>query len=208
MVGEYYHIYNRGVEKRKIFDSNVDYKRFIDSLVFFNTTKSSWEVNLLKESGVCFVPSPEEILVDVVAYCANPNHFHLLLKENVENGIATFMKKICTGYAMYYNIKNKRSGVLFQGRFKSVHIESDDHLLHASVYVNCNSQIHGIADSSKYPWCSFSEYLQTGESVCKKEIILAQFKSREEYRNFCSERLIGIKQQKELSNDILLEDRP
>ena len=216
-VGEYYHIYNRGVEKRKIFDHAHDYKRFIESLIFFNTNKSSWEINLIKESGIDFTPIEDEMLVEVVAYCVNANHFHLLLKEKVENGTATFMKKTCTGYAMYYNKKNERSGVLFQGRFKSVHIESNEHLLHASVYVNCNSQIHGIGDAQKYAWCSFPEYISTrglstrGPSfngVCRKNIILEQFRDANEYKNFCLENIVSIKKRKELINDFLLEDRP
>jgi putative transposase len=101
-------------------------------------------VNDIKESGTYFEPDTEERLVDVVAYCINSNHFHLLLRENKENGIATFMKKICTGYAMYFNKKNERSGILFQGRFKSVHVDSNDLLLYVSAYINCNSEIHGI----------------------------------------------------------------
>lgn len=204
-VGEYYHIYNRGVEKRKIFNQAADYKRFIDSLLFFNTDKPSWEINLLKESGIGFIPEMKEMLVDVVAYCLNSNHFHLLLKENKENGIATFMKKVCTGYAMYFNKKNDRSGVLFQGRFKSVHIDSNEHLLHASVYVNCNSQVHGIEDALKYHWCSFPEYLGLAGDVCRKENILGQFKNNEEYETFCLEKIVGIKERKESQSYILEE---
>ena len=190
-TGEYYHIFNRGVEKRKIFYQKADYKRFVQSLEFFNT-QSSIEMR----SDEKLLPEPEERLVDVVAYCLNSNHFHLLLKENKENGIATFMKKVCTGYAMYFNKKNERSGVLFQGRFKSTHIDSNDLLLYVSAYVNCNSQIHSIENAETYPWCSFPEYLGSGEEKCQKGIILDQFKNIKEYKTFCLEKVIGMKDKK------------
>jgi hypothetical protein len=134
----------------------------------------------------------------VVAYCLNPNHFHLILKENKENGIATFMKKICTGHAMYFNKKYERSGVLFQGRFKSVHASSNDLLLYLSAYVNCNSQIHSIADALEYPWCSFSEYMGKKGIECQKDIIMSQFKNSEEYRTFCLEKVVGMKKRKDM----------
>jgi len=175
--------------------------------------------------GNGFIPERDEMLVDVISYCLNSNHFHLLLKERKENGIATFMKKVCTGYAMYFNKKNERSGVLFQGRFKSVRIDSNDHLLHASVYVNCNNQVHGIGSASQYPWCSFSEYSRTvlpgrtvlgapgvlkertvlgiPNGICQKEIILEQFRNPEEYKEFCLEKIVGIKDKKELQQYFL-----
>lgn len=202
-IGEYYHIFNRGVEKRKIFNQERDYVRFIDSLIFFNTEKSSWVINDLREKGIDARPKSGEMLVDIIAYCLNPNHFHLLLKENKENGVTSFMKKISTGYAMYFNKKYERSGVLFQGRFKSVHIGSNSHLLYASVYVNCNSQIHGIENAEKYPWCSLSEYLGKIGNICRNNSIIDQFKDQEEYRIFCEENITVMKDRKEMEKIIL-----
>ena len=202
-IGEYYHVFNRGVEKRRIFYQKADYKRFLESLMFFNTNKPSWLVNDIRDTGLDFEPDSEERLVDVVAYCLNPNHFHLVLKENKENGVATFMKKVCTGYAMYFNKKNKRAGVLFQGRFKSVHIESNDLLLYISAYVNCNSEIHGIEKATRYPWSSFSGYVGLYEDFCQKNIVLDQFKNAKEYEDFCLEKVIGMKEKKKIENAIL-----
>lgn len=202
-IGEYYHIFNRGVEKRKIFNQERDYARFIDSMIFFNTEKSSWVVNDLREKGIDARPKSGEMLVDIIAFCLNPNHFHLLLKENKENGITSFMKKISTGYAMYFNKKYERSGVLFQGRFKSIHIKSNSHLLYASVYVNCNSRIHGIENAEKYPWCSLPEYLGKSGNICRNSSIVDQFKDREEYRIFCGENITAMKDKKEMEKIIL-----
>jgi len=194
-VGEYYHIFNRGVDKRIIFKHNKDYVRFLESLIFFNTENS---IQMRLEDKVR--PKPDERLVDIVVHCLNPNHFHLILKENKKNGITTFMKKICTGYAMYFNKKHERSGVLFQGRFKSVHIDSNDLLLYMSAYVNCNSQIHGIADALKYPWCSFPEYIGKEGIGCQKDKIMGQFKNSEDYKTFCLEKVVGMKERKVMEN--------
>jgi len=197
-IGEYYHVFNRGVEKRNIFQQKLDFERFIESLIYFNTT-SPIEMRVSEKD----IPEKEEQLVDVVAYCLNKNHFHLLLKENQENGIATFMKKVCTGYAMYFNNRNERTGVLFQGRFKSVHLSSNDILLYVSAYVNCNSQVHGFELAEKYPWCSFPEYLgrdENTEGKCQKQSILDQFRSIEEYKTFCLEKVVGMQERKKFAS--------
>jgi len=193
-VSEYYHIFNRGVEKRTIFKQQRDYVRFVEYLRFFNTEEPSRSIDFRKykcKDRPCR-------LVEVVAYCLNPNHFHLILKEKKENGISTFLKKICTGYAMYFNKKYERSGILFQGRFKSAHIGSNDLLLYMSAYVNCNSEIHGIKDAENYKWCSFDEYLGKSKGICQRNIVSGQFASPQDYRKFCAEKVIGMKERKEM----------
>jgi putative transposase len=193
IVGEYYHVFNRGVEKRKIFQNKADFDYFLNSLVFFNTTEQNWSDRSNREVR----PHKDEQLVELVAYCLNPNHFHLLLKEKHENGISLYMQKVCTGYAMYFNKKNARSGALFQGRYKSVRIENNDVLLYVSAYVNCNSEVHGIAKASEYPWCSYSEYLNKSNSiVCEKTSISGQFKGSAEYHIFCQEKVKGMTERK------------
>ncbi len=198
-IGEHYHIRNRGVEKRTIFTKDKDFLRFLESIIYFNTEKPSWIVKDVRESGINAIPKPEERLVDVIAYCLNSNHFHLILKENKKNGIATFMKKISTGYAMYFNKKYNHSGVLFQGRFKAVHIGSNEQLLHASAYVNCNCEIHNFAKSENYQWTSFLEYIKNiDESLCQKEVVLDQFKNKEEYRKYALNQIARMQEIKEI----------
>jgi len=198
-IGEYYHVFNRGVEKRNIFNNEKDYRRLLDSMIFFNTEKPSWIINNLRESGINAFPQPEEKLVDIIAYCLNSNHFHFLLKENKKNGISTFMKKICTGYAMYFNKKYDHSGILFQGRFKAVHIGSNEQLLHVSAYVNCNCEIHGFAKAETYPWSSFMEYISNdNRETTNKKIIIGQFKNGDEYSEYALRQIPEMQIKKEL----------
>ncbi|MCX6766047.1 MAG: transposase [Candidatus Moranbacteria bacterium] len=209
VLDEYYHIYNRGVEKRQIFSSARDYSRFLDSLVNFNTNLPSWKVGGPApkiEDGPRII-KPEEKLVDIVSYCLNPNHFHLILKQRKDQGITTFIKKVCTGYAMYFNKKYDRSGVLFQGRFKSVLITSNEQLLYVSAYVNCNSEIHELSQAENYPWSSFRVYLGEKDRIgLEKEIVLGQFSDPAEYKKYAVEQIKIIKEnKKDREADVELE---
>ena len=106
------------------------------------------------------------------------------------------MQKVGTGYTNYFNEKNRRSGALFQGTYKAVHIESNEQLLHTSVYVNLNNKLGSL--TPKLSASSWSEYLaKTGRVVCNKEIILGQFKTVRQYEKFATEALTMIVEKKE-----------
>ncbi|MBP9752115.1 MAG: transposase [Candidatus Moranbacteria bacterium] len=140
-IGEYYHLYNRGVEKRDIFLDEHDYRRFLALLYLCNGVEI---VNMqrLKMEDVSyqeiFSLDRGEPLVAIGAYCLMPNHFHLLVKEVKEGGISLFMKKLLTAYAMYMNKRHERSGVLFQGRFKSEHVFTDNYFKYLYSYIHLN----------------------------------------------------------------------
>src|SRR3989344_6322503 len=147
LTGEYYHIYNRGVDKRDIFNNINDLDRFKESIKQFNQVDGigslqrhyksvrALDSNLIKQS---------EPLVAIVAFCINPNHFHFILKQLVDGGIAKFMQKILGGYTYYFNQKNQRSGSLFQGTFKSKLIDNDGYFQKIFAYVNQNYSVHDI----------------------------------------------------------------
>lgn len=135
---EFYHLYNRGVEKRKTFLCSADYERFEALLYLAN---QSGPVDL-KYQGRSFVEMGEvragEPLVEVVAYCLMPNHFHLLVREGAEGGIARFMQKLTTGYTMYFNKRNGRSGALFEGTYKARHVSDDRYFRYLISYIHLN----------------------------------------------------------------------
>ena len=193
-TGEYYHIFNRGTDKRKIFNTQRDYARFTNAMVRLNTDLPSWKnYNLLEVE-----PRVEDQLVDIVAYCLNPNHFHFILKQRKDGGISEFMRKIGTGYTMYFNKINDRSGALFQGRFKSVHINSSEYFLYVSVYVNCNNEIHGISPAKNYKWSSFNEYCGKNKSSirCEKKNILGQLRKTGDYEEYARTQTKAMKKKK------------
>jgi len=136
---EFYHLYNRGVEKRAIFQNSSDYKRFLILLYIANSNQPLH----IKDFGFItieeiFKQDRGEPLVAIGAYCLMPNHFHLLITPLVDGGISKFMLKLQTGYSMYFNKKNDRVGALFQGTFKSEYIDNDVYLKYIYAYIHLN----------------------------------------------------------------------
>ncbi len=185
--GEYYHIYNRGVEKRDIFEDKQDLDRFIQSIEEFNTKEpigSLYENSFVKDK----LGGKASKLVSFVAYCLNPNHYHFIITPLIEGGIEKFMQKLGTGYTMYFNNRQKRSGVLFQGKFKSKYIDSNEYLLKLSSYVNFNNCDENGKVKNKLSVSSLEEYVRHSDlNFCDKSIILEQFRSRKEYKEFALE---------------------
>ncbi len=134
--GEYYHIYNRGVERRDIFMETRDKERFVKLLYVANGTKA-FEFRQIQNQLMGEIDR-DEPLVAIGAYVLMPNHFHILVKETRENGISTFMEKFGTAYSMYFNKKYKRSGFLFQGNFKAEHVDNDEYLKYLFAYIHLN----------------------------------------------------------------------
>ena len=127
-ANEYYHIYNRGTEKRNVFNNQREIDRFLGLLYICNRSESAnmrEQGRSLKEIGVI---ATTQKLVSICAYCLMPNHFHLLLKEVSHGGISKFMQKILTGYTLFFNANHERSGALFQGKFKAEHVNNDEYL--------------------------------------------------------------------------------
>lgn len=152
ITGENYHVYNRGVDKRDIFSDKMDIRRFVESINEFNQVDVIGSlINLRKskkiQKGV--KPLSGEPLVEIVAYCLNPNHFHFILKQSIDGGISKFMQKLQGGYTSYFNVKNSRSGSLFQGTFKAQHIGSENYFNKTLGYVNKNYQVHDIPEDKK-----------------------------------------------------------
>lgn len=89
--------------------------------------------------------------VTILSYCLLPNHYHLLLRcNNNDGGLSKYLQRIGGGYTMYFNQKYQRNGALFQGKFKSKYIENDNYLRNILAYVTYNNLIHNIKDTSLY----------------------------------------------------------
>lgn len=132
-----YHVYNRGVDKREIFTNDSDRRRFLACLYHFNDTNQAKNIERLCDINN-LPDNDREKLVEVLAFVLMPNHFHLLIKPLVENGVSEFMKKLGIGYTHYFNIKNERSGSLFQGKYKFIRIEDDEQLNYIPYYIHFN----------------------------------------------------------------------
>jgi len=138
---EWYHCFNRGVDKRVVFKNPKDYERFLMLLYACNSREAIQISNIYQGRTLVDLIAAvqrKETLVDIGAYCLMPNHHHLFLREHNYGGITSFMRKLGTGYTMYFNIKYERSGALFQGSFKSKHIASNQNLNRVVSYIHAN----------------------------------------------------------------------
>ena len=197
----YYHIYNRGVDKRKIFLNDFDYIRFLESLRDFNDIESVGGIYLKKIRDRRFggTTSKKEPLVRILCYCLMPNHYHFLLEQLENNGITGFMRRIGTGYSRYFNDKYERSGTLFESRFQAVLVERNEQLEHLLRYIHLNPldvlepnwRESGIKDVNKaekflekYRWSSHLAYISDRPSkIIDKGIFKELFKRQKQFIN-------------------------
>lgn len=139
-VGEWYHCYNRGIDKRQVFESEQDCERFLQAMYVCNGDGSPGR-NDFEHFSHARILSIERgsPIVAIGAYCLMPNHFHILMQEVVENGISRFMHRVGTSYTMYFNLKNQRTGNLFNKPFRSRHVKGEQHFRHVPQYIHLNA---------------------------------------------------------------------
>lgn len=195
--GEIYHIFNRGVARQPIFHSHRNYLRFIDLVNYYRFCKTPVSYSLLMNTPADTrnqilesLMKENDIRVEIIAFCLMSNHFHFLLKEVSEKGIANFMRHIQNGYAKYINIQQDRVGPLFQSAFKAIRIHTDEQLLHVSRYIHLNPSTEYIVKTENlqnYSWSSLPVYLDSNFSdftFVNPDIILSFFKTKEKYKEF------------------------
>ena len=198
-IEEYYHIYNRGMQKQRIFETDKDRLRFLFLLLTFQGKNSIKNVSREIKQAMQSVQSstlhtlhikPElekEILndriVELVSFCLMPNHFHLQILEKSEGGIAKYMQRILTAYTKYFNVRHQKSGHLLQGSYKSVWMEDDNQLMHVSAYIHKNPTelLEWKGMEEKYPWSSLQDYIYVNRwgKLLSTEIILNRYNNNE-----------------------------
>jgi REP element-mobilizing transposase RayT len=166
-TNNFYHVFNRGVDKRKIFLSKDDYLRFYRSLDVFNTHSPTINFKVATSNK----ETNSEKLVKIHAYALLPNHYHLVLEQITEGGIGEFMKRINVGYTGYFNDKYDRSGALFQGPYKRVYIATDEQYNYLLAYVNENYVVHGFKTPKDVCYTSTWHYQNVKQSrlVCREK---------------------------------------
>lgn len=202
---EIFHIVNRGVDKRTIFLDDKDYFRFIHDLFEFNNEQiigTTFRLFTKMNDIGCrtFERKPRKLLVDILAFCLMPNHYHLLVSPRMRDGIPKFMQKVNMGYAKYFNTKYEREGALFQGKYKGVRVQRDEHFTHLPYYIHFNPldlkfpewrerKLRSYRDAIKflesYRWSSHLDYLgkRNFPSVTHREFLLEVFAGTVKYRS-------------------------
>ena len=186
----YYHIYNRGVAKQKIFLDDQDYKTFLSYLKLYLTLSSL--------QGPTLKVAPSRILknyfdqIKLLAYCLMPNHFHLFVWQKDANEITNFMRSLITKYAIYFNKKYKRVGPVFQGNYKAVIVKTENQFIYLSKYIHRNPlPLPTRLDLVGYKYSSYGNYLgKFSQAWVDKSEILSYFSKlnpEESYQKFVEE---------------------
>lgn len=192
--GEHYHIFNRGVGKQVIYHDSSDYFRFLFLILYLQSPLTFPQVGRAVKEFVkhSVLDSLEEVVkertVELVSFCIMPNHFHLIVKEVEDGGISAYMQRVLNAYSKHYNTKYQKSGHVFQGPYRAVHVESNEQLLYLSAYVHRNPRElpAWFNKEDEYPWSSYSDLIAENRwgNLLVPQILLEQFKNKEGYQKF------------------------
>ncbi len=187
--GKYYHIFNKSIAKYKIFTSRKEYQHFVETLKYYlypePNLKISRFLELSKKNQQLIIDkrNNNDNLIEIVCFCIMPTHFHLLLKQNTDGGISDYLRNIQNSYSHYFNIKHKRNGHLWQGKFKNVLIGSEEQLLHLSRYIHLNPCTSGLVNRpEEWEYSSYTEYSNWEEKLCVYQYLFHL--NSKSYQNF------------------------
>lgn len=194
-TSEIYHVFNRGVDKRVVFTSKRDYQHAIDSINYYQFATvpfrfSQYLLLQVEERSRMFTQIIHNAKkeVSILAYCLMPNHFHLILKQERDQGISRFVANFSNSYTKYFNARHDRNGALFQGPFKATHPDTDEEVIHLTRYLHLNPVTAYLIDPTKlenYPWSSFPEYMSlTDKQICDTSFVKSIFSTAEKYKQF------------------------
>ncbi len=193
--GEIYHVFNRGINHQPTFRSQRDYRRALLTLRFYRLLHPPQRLSIFlqtdskKREAVLTAAEKHGSLVTILAFCLMPNHFHLLLRQEADNGISKFMSNFQNSYTRYFNTRYQRDGAIFLTQFKAVRIETEAQLIHVSRYIHLNPYSSYVVKTHQqllnYPWSSLNEYLQPNQAlISQPQIVLSSFKNPQKYQQF------------------------
>jgi REP element-mobilizing transposase RayT len=173
----YYHVYARGSNKQKLFVDNFDYQYFMKLIERYLSQKPE-----TSKTGVVYPHYADGL--ELVAYCLMSNHFHLLIYQKNVPSMEKFMRSLMTSYGKYFNLKYRRTGPVFESRYKAACIDNETYLQHISRYIHLNPRRW-----LGHKYSSMRYYINNGEEPywLKPNRILDQFKTRQEYLEFVSD---------------------
>lgn len=190
--GQIYHVFNRGIDRRPTFTTKREFQRAVQTLSFYKFYKQPLSLSKFlrldhkKQNKVLDLLLQNKNLIEIFCYCLMPNHFHFLLRQERDQGIAKFLSNLQNSYTRYFNIIHERDGSLFLDQFKAVRIETEEQLIHVSRYIHLNPHtgyvVKTLEELENYPWSSFPDYLQENNKVVNIDFILNLFGSIKEYK--------------------------
>lgn len=194
VTDEVYHVFNRGINHQPTFTSKREFERAVLTIKFYQVAKPparlSKVLQLPKELKEDILKSLDEAekLVEIISFCFMPNHFHFLLKQKKDGGIAKFVGNFQNSYTRYRNTKNESDGSIFLTQFKAIRIITDEQLIHVSRYIHLNPYtgyvVKSLAELKQYPWSSFKYFLSGRKEFINPDLVMGMFKDNKAYEQF------------------------
>lgn len=185
-TGEIYHVFNHSVAGIPIFKGAREGNIFLEAMKFYLQPDPPTRFSIYRTSRNVFPIKLTSPIVTIICFCIMPNHFHLMLRQEKDDGIRQFMHRISNSFAHYYAIRNKQRGHIFEGNFKAVRVETEEQLLHLSRYIHLNPVTAYLVNKPEdYPYSSYRVYLgEESSEIVDPTVVLSHFSSREKYREF------------------------
>lgn len=196
VVNQIYHVFNRSIARQPIFNTARDYQRMMQTINYYRYPKPPLRFSFFdrlpldkKEAFMKELTTTKTPMLEIISYSLMPNHFHFLLRPFVVKGISDFVRNIQHSYSKYFNVKNDRSGSLFQGMFKAVLIETEEQFAHVARYIDLNpvtAYLIEVDDLENYPWTSFLDHIGKSPSFSfvSTQYIREHFRSGLNYKKF------------------------
>lgn len=194
VTNEIYHVFNRGINRQPTFTNKKEFNRAIQTIKFYRFAKPPLRLSKFllleqrRQDEIIQIVQVSVKAVEIFAYCLMPNHFHFLLKQLIDGGIAKFIGNFQNSYTRYFNTLHKRDGSLFLDQFKALRIETDEQLIHLSRYIHLNPYtgfvVKTFDELELYPFSSFNHYIKGDENTISSNFILGFFKNLESYKQF------------------------
>jgi len=210
-----YHIFSKSIAGYKIFNNDPEFKRVTAAFQYYQRGNPSKRFSRFiertrnkEDKSYCNESFQEkEKLVEIIAYCLMPTHLHLVLKQLKDNGISLFMKNLLNSYTRYFNIKLKRKGPLWEGRFKDVLVDTDEQLIHLTRYLHLNPVTAYLVDRPEdWRFSSYSEYLGENSNepdICKYDNLLDI--RPDSYKEFTEDNISYQRSLVSIIKDIIIE---
>ena len=212
-TNEIYHVFNRSIAKENIFSSRINFRKAKEIVEFYRfpqklrlskfktlteDLKNDYRLSLQDQSP----------LIEIYAFSLMPNHYHFLVKQLRDNGLARFVSNFQNSFAKVFNIKNDRDGALFQNSFKAKRVETDEQFVHVSRYIHLNpvtAYLIKFNELKDYPLTSFPNYVYENKDLfVNTKFLLGMFKSAENYIKFVADQ-VGYQRELALVRDLIIE---
>jgi len=169
LAGHFYHIYNRDVDAGRVFFGLDNYEYFLSLIA-----------KKLRRHGI-----------QIVAYCLMPNHFHLLLRPDLDETVPAFMNGLCGAYTQALNGQRGRQGPLFQGRYRSIEVDAEVYLIHLARYIHLNPVVSRLVVSPiEWPYSNYADVIGRRQGGLRdSSLVPDRFPWGDDYREFVEESL-------------------